>query len=67
MDSFTGLYTSYLHFTFGKNLMYVSPRAYGILVLPGFHLQIYAVRVSGQRRRRDYRLCADCLGPSESD
>ncbi len=32
MENFTALYTSYLHFTFGTNLMHAAPRAYGIFV-----------------------------------
>ncbi len=32
MDNFTALYTSYLLFTFGTNLMHASPRGHGISV-----------------------------------
>ncbi len=37
MENITALYGSYLHFTFGTNLVHTFPRAYGILVvLPAF-------------------------------
>ncbi len=32
MDNFTALYSSYLRFTFGTNLMHASPHAYEIFI-----------------------------------
>ncbi len=52
--NFAALYTSYLCFTFWYKFDARFPScSWGSCFLPGFLLQISAVRVLGQRRRRD--------------
>ncbi len=67
-DNLTALYTSYQHVYFQYNMEARLPSClWGSCFLSSFLLQIYAVRVAGQRCCRDCGLHAERFGQSGFD